>query len=528
MKQQLAHLRDRFWRGILRPLSFFSKELIQIRHQPQLILVLIVAPFIVLLLFGLGFSSRAAPLETVLVVPEGSGLSTRVEDYEEDFVYPLVLQEVSTDRAAAVRRLQERELDVVIVMPEGAFETISSGQQAEIDLLYNELAPWQRDLLQFYSRVQTSELNRRVLSDALQDTSEQSNSQFEELNEYPAEMDELERQFRSQLEQGDRQAALETLDEMQTETRTTSDETVQLQRFLIATALSVGAVGAPESPPVQNLEAAEHRLGEINTGLTNIEYKVSQDDAGLNEVESDLEFVNENKQEFSEIAAELPAIPVDVLVSPFDAEEINLAPTSPGFVDFYSPAVLALLIQHIAVTLTALALVRERIQGAIEMFQVSPLSAGELLTGKYIAYFIQGVFLTAILVATLVVALGTPMLGPWGYLVLLLAFLLAASLGFGFMISAAVRTDAQAIQAAMLLMLASVFFSGFFLPLDNLTTWVKVVSYALPVTYGIEGLQELMLRGEIPPGWVFAVLGGMAVAFALLAGFFLRQQFRRR
>ncbi len=56
----------------------------------------------------------------------------------------------------------------------------------------------------------------------------------------------------------------------------------------------------------------------------------------------------------------------------------------------------------------------------------------------------------------------------------------------------------------MILLLAAVFFSGFFLPLDDLLAPVQLVAYGLPVTYGISGLQEVMLRGNTPPDWMLA------------------------
>ena len=53
---------------------------------------------------------------------------------------------------------------------------------------------------------------------------------------------------------------------------------------------------------------------------------------------------------------------------------------------FFAPAVLALVLQHMGVTLTALSLVRERLSGAMDIFRVAPVRALEILVGKYLAY----------------------------------------------------------------------------------------------------------------------------------------------
>jgi ABC-2 type transport system permease protein len=524
----MRYLLSRLWRSILRPASFVGKEATQIRRQPQLIIALIVAPFLVLLLFGVGYEGQTPPIETVLVLPPETELSTDRETYAENFVSPLVLEDVTTDREGAIERLDEREIDLIVAFPPNAFETITAGQAAEIEVLYNELIPWQRNWLEFYSRVQTSEINQLVQREVLEQSMSESRSGLAELNEYPARLDAGLDETETALEQGDRQRAMQELDELRRMTDETRSAAGQFQRIFLATALSVGATGAPESPPVQQLAAIDAQLAEIDTGLTNASFKLDNQDTRAADVAGDLDYVRQKRDEFAATAAELPAVPVDVLVAPFVSREKNLAPTSPEFVDFYAPAVLALLIQHIAVTLTALALVRERIRGTVEMFRIAPVSAREVLTGKYLAYFLIGAVLSAVLALLIVYGLGVPLLGDEWEFVLVIGLVLAGSLGIGFLISALVRTETQAVQLAMILLLTAVFFSGFFLPLDNLWEPIRVVSYLLPVTYGIEGLQEVMLRGASPAPWLVGGPAAIALLTTVIAGLALQLQFRRR
>src|SRR5437763_15470392 len=74
-----------------------------------------------------------------------------------------------------------------------------------------------------------------------------------------------------------------------------------------------------------------------------------------------------------------------VIAAPTRAELRNLAPISPNVVAFFAPAVLALVLQHMGVTLTALSLVRGRLSGAMDIFRVAPVRALEMLVGKYLA-----------------------------------------------------------------------------------------------------------------------------------------------
>jgi ABC-2 type transport system permease protein len=76
--------------------------------------------------------------------------------------------------------------------------------------------------------------------------------------------------------------------------------------------------------------------------------------------------------------------------------------------------------------------------------------------------------------------------------------LLYTSLAMGFAISTISQTDSQAVQYSMIVLLASIFFSGFFIALHLLLPGVHIVSWLLPATYGTALLQDVMLRG-LPP-----------------------------
>jgi ABC-2 type transport system permease protein len=189
--------------------------------------------------------------------------------------------------------------------------------------------------------------------------------------------------------------------------------------------------------------------------------------------------------------------------------------------------VLALLLQHIGVTLSALSSVRDRLLGSLELFRVSPVAAGNILTGKSLGYALLLGFVALALTAAATFLLKVPSVGNPVYYWLSIALTIFASLGLGFALSVVANTESQAVQLSMLALLTSVFFGGFFLPLDQLFPWVRVISYVLPVTYGAIDLREVMLRGATP-SWIF-LLGPMALGlvFYVLATFGLQRQMRR-
>jgi ABC-2 type transport system permease protein len=175
------------------------------------------------------------------------------------------------------------------------------------------------------------------------------------------------------------------------------------------------------------------------------------------------------------------------------------------------------------VTLTALSMVRERLTGAMDIFRVAPLRTLEILIGKYLAYAFFNLSVAALICFLVVGVLHVPLLSSAADVAKVILLLSFASLGLGLFISTIVDSERQAVQLSMLVLLASVFFSGFVLPLDQFITPLRVFAYSLPVTHGIQLLQDLMLRGGTNQGWELLALGGIGVVLFLLTSITLRR-----
>jgi ABC-2 type transport system permease protein len=187
-----------------------------------------------------------------------------------------------------------------------------------------------------------------------------------------------------------------------------------------------------------------------------------------------------------------------------------------------------LLLQHLSLTFGALSIVREYQLGAAELFYVAPLSSLETLLGKYLSYLIFGVALTVILSLILIYVLQVPMLGSWYHYSLVMAALIFASIGIGFTLSVLSQTDSQAVQYSMIVLLTSVFFSGFFLSIESLWEPVRAVSWMLPATYAIILLQNIMLRGYLSSVFLLAVLLAIGVFFFFLSLLLMNLKMARR
>jgi ABC-2 type transport system permease protein len=270
------------------------------------------------------------------------------------------------------------------------------------------------------------------------------------------------------------------------------------------------------NPLLEKLTALQTSVDEDIINQDNI---TGEREATVNEIDTSLDEVDSLLSTFEEMD---PA----VMVAPFQSETLSITRVNLLPMYFYVPGVIALLLQHLAITLSGLSIVREKLGGVMELIRAAPTSAFEMLLGKYAGYLLLIAFLALVLTGLIVLVLGVPQLGSWtAYAIVILALLLG-SLGIGFHISLSARSDSQAIQFAMLTLLASIFFSGFFMPLYRIAFPVRLVSWLLPATYGTKLLQEVMLRGQSPDWLLLAILSLGAVILLLLAWFRLHRQLR--
>jgi ABC-2 type transport system permease protein len=520
---------NRFVHGIVRKTAFVGKELTDVRRQPRLLLSLVLGPFLILLLFGLGYQATQRDIRTLVVFPQDMQVSLDPEQYRDAFAPPFVLDGVTKDQAAALARLEARQVGVVVLFPENAYNTVAGGQRAELQVLYNEINPLQTQWLQYYAYVQTNELNKRILTEALKRASRNRTGQeatADQTRNLAQSMSNDARALRNDLTTNNAAGAQERIRTLRQTNLQVQQNVATSAQTLAGVALFVGVQDWDQTPQGQALQVAQASVFNINGNLDRLDADVRAGRMGP-EQGALAEQVEQDTGVLTASAEQLKLVPPEIAVSPFQPQSRNISRIEPGFVEFYGPAVIALLLQHIAVSLTALTLVRERLLGSVELFRISPLGAFEVTMGKYASYFFITALLGVLLTLAMHLGLGVHILA--GYLTYagVLALLIVASLSVGFFISAVSNSESQAVQLSMLVLLASVFFSGFFIGVETLLPFVQVVSYSLPVTYGIRALQAVMLRGEQPPLYAVTALAAMAMFLFFLSTTIFRYQFRR-
>lgn len=490
----------------IKAISFFMKEFHDVRRQPRLMLSLVGGPLLVLAAFGATFRSANPYIRTILVWPE-NGIPGVSQEQAMDFIgQNFTVVEVTTDKAAALAMLQAGDADVLQVIPDLASFQPGSESRPKIEVIARTIDPNAEAWIRSLAFGETNFINQKLLS---QEASLAQSEGRELLPVLEQSLSEFE-----QLSQSLQPESLARAQELSTELR---DLLAAFLAFL---------------PPESNATASlAPELSKLHNDIVVLFDDLSELEKVLKEGEfvSQFERLNSTVEEISTLQGTIQVfveIPPENIISPVQQTYTNLRGAPFSLVVFYAPSVLALLVQHLAITLASLGLVRERQMGAFEMFRVSPLKFAPILLGKAVAY-ISYVAVAGVLLTVLLGLLKVPLPSSYGAYLALLLLLATTSAGIGFLISALSRTDSQAIQLTMLVLLLSIFFTGFFLPITGFAWPAWIIALLIPMTYAIEGFQYLMLAGD-PVNWfVWFGLGFITLLSYGAVLLIMRRQYRK-
>ena len=499
----------------VRILAFIRKDIVDFVRQPRLVLALVLGPFLIMLLFGLGFMAEPPPLRTVIVVGKENPLRPYVEDNANQLIVQLVLEGIVESEAEARSRLASGEIDLAILVPENALQRIRANERPAFVTLHRAIDPIEINYIHAFTDMLVNIANRRTLVAAVElgrDEAAEMEPEIQEVHESASHVHQA-------LAQGDIEGAQVHLTRLR-------ENLGKLQAALGPVAWLMSYQDDLREASSEPRPEMEELLEEIEADLEALS-GLERDDITRAEA---MERAAELEREMGHLQSaidEFRRMDPNVLVRPFAGETKGIGGRQVDASDYYVPGTIALLLQHLGITLGALSIVHERRTGTMEVFRASPLSAIEVLVGKYVGYWITSALVAGALTGLLLVAVGVPMVGSWWQYAATIGALIFTSLGLGFLISIAARSTGQAVQYAMIVLLASVFFSGFFLQLDRLRPAVRLVSWALPVCYGIRLLQDVMLRGIGYETWRVLTLLGIGAVLFVLAWLGLRRELAR-
>lgn len=338
-------------RFFIRVFAFVGKEIATILRQPRLVFTLILGPFFILLIFGIGYRNTARTLKTVFVVPEQETTRALINQYADNLGQPIEFVGITADEAEATAKLRSQEVDLVVVTPVDPLGNLRDNKQSTFHLYHYEIDPFEETYIRLLGREYTNVVNEEVLI-AMAD---QGKVEAESFQVKLGQAKEQTTAVRHALEDGDAAQAVHLAQ--------TLNDDIGLLALGVGSGLALFSsvdktmgTGA-EAGLIEDLENLQVKLLEMqqmDTGKESFDVEIET----AVSIEQDLDHINTILNDYRTIDSR-------VLVSPFRSEADSITSAALQPTHFFVPAVIALLLQHIAITLGGLSIVRERRDGAL-------------------------------------------------------------------------------------------------------------------------------------------------------------------
>jgi ABC-2 type transport system permease protein len=230
------------------------------------------------------------------------------------------------------------------------------------------------------------------------------------------------------------------------------------------------------------------------------------------------------------------------VIPDIEHETVYLSPDADQ-VDVLSPIFLGFFGYFFVFILTGISFLRERIGGTLERLLATPVTRAEIVFGYSLGFGIFAAIQVAFLTVFILNSIAVPAIGPLPAFSIglgvdsagspILAFVIAlllsiGAVNLGIFLSTFARTELQVIQFIPLVIVPQGLLGGLLFPVAQLPDVLNAIAHALPLTYAIEGLREVMLKGaDLSSQTVqidLAVLAGIALFFIVLASTTIKRE----
>jgi len=176
----------------------------------------------------------------------------------------------------------------------------------------------------------------------------------------------------------------------------------------------------------------------------------------------------------------------------FSSAVIPGIPSGFKFIDFLTPGIVAMSVLFSSI-FAGVSVLWDRQFGFLQEVLVAPVSRLSIVVGRTLGgattAAIQGFIILGI-----ALALGVK-ITPQGLLLGIIFMILIAltAVGFGLAVASQME-DFHGFQLIMNLLVFPIFFtSSAVMPLEGLPSWLKIISYLNPLTYGVDGLRHSLV-----------------------------------
>jgi ABC-2 type transport system permease protein len=241
------------------------------------------------------------------------------------------------------------------------------------------------------------------------------------------------------------------------------------------------------------------REGRISAGLIvprDFETRLERGDRPAMQI-----VVDGSDQVVQQAARQLAAFPLDRVRHPGAAA----VPPNVEIVNFYNPerrapvntvpGLVGVILTMTMVMFTAMALVRERERGNLEMLIATPVSPWELTIGKVLPFVAIGLVQVSVVLFLGWLIFDVPIRGHLVDVYVAALVFIVASLSLGVFISTLARSQFQAMQLAFFTFLPQILLSGFMFPYAGMPKPAQWLAEILPLTHFLRLIRGIALRG---------------------------------
>jgi ABC-2 type transport system permease protein len=194
--------------------------------------------------------------------------------------------------------------------------------------------------------------------------------------------------------------------------------------------------------------------------------------------------------------------------------------------DFFAPMFIAYIGFFLIFLLTSVSFLRERTQGTMERLSASPVTRIELVLGYMLGFGFFAMIQATVMLLFTVYVLQVQYAGNLLSIFVVSSVLVLVAVNLGIFLSAFAKNELQAIQFIPIVILPQVLLSGLLWPVQEMPTWLQTVARAMPLTYAIDALTDIMIRGKsLAATWLpLLVLLAFATVAAVLAANSVRRE----
>jgi len=159
------------------------------------------------------------------------------------------------------------------------------------------------------------------------------------------------------------------------------------------------------------------------------------------------------------------------------------------------PGLIGVILTMTMILFTAVAIVRERERGNLELLIATPMRSSELMLAKILPYVFIGLIQVTVVLVLGWLLFSVPMRGTLINVYVVSLVFIVANLALGLVISTLTSSQFQAMQLTFFILLPSILLSGFIFPFEGMPGLAQWIAEALPMTHFMRLIRGVILRG---------------------------------